>query len=179
MDRSLRTGGLPIGEAAERMGISKTALRKRVHRGKIDADKGPDGQWLVIVPPSGGRTSSYDSPRTVGQDRDTTGIGPSVHDLYERQMALLERELEVRAAENARLWEQIQVKDQEIEAWIDEAKRKDMLIAHLQGRIVELPGGAPEPPETRENSHDEPQAAMQMYRVPEAGQHRWWQFWRR
>lgn len=48
-------------------------------------------------------------------------------------------------------------KDEQIRAWIDEAKRKDMLIAHLQERIVELPPGTPERPESHENSHHEPQ----------------------
>lgn len=42
--------GLPIAEAAQRMGISKVALRSRVARGSIKAFKGPDGQWRVVIP---------------------------------------------------------------------------------------------------------------------------------
>jgi hypothetical protein len=94
-------------------------------------------------------------------------------------MALLERELEVRAAENARLWEQIQVKDQEIEAWIDEAKRKDMLIAHLQERIDELASGAPGTPESHANTQQDSQDLGVIYRPSEAASRPWWRFWKR
>jgi hypothetical protein len=86
-------------------------------------------------------------------------------------------------SENARLWEQIQVKDQalaekdeQIRAWIDEAKRKDMLLAHLQERIVDLPSGAPEAPQ---DAPEPPQVITQMYHVPEPVQRPWWTFWRR
>ncbi len=40
----------PIAEAANRLGISKTAMRRRVERRTVDAIKGNDGQWLVAVP---------------------------------------------------------------------------------------------------------------------------------
>ena len=71
--------------------------------------------------------------------------------------------MSIQREEQARLWDQvaflrqtIETQTREIEAWIDEAKRKDMLLAHLQERVVELPTGAPEP-----------QDGTQMYRVEE------------
>ncbi len=39
--------GLPLAEAARRLGISENALRKRVRRGTITAARGADGRWYV------------------------------------------------------------------------------------------------------------------------------------
>jgi hypothetical protein len=51
--------------AAERLGITKEAVRKRIARGTLRADKDADGTVLVYVPPSdttsgtpGGRRAS-------------------------------------------------------------------------------------------------------------------------
>ena len=41
-------GGYPVSEAAEIMGITPGALRKRIQRGTVDATK-VDGQWYVYV----------------------------------------------------------------------------------------------------------------------------------
>jgi hypothetical protein len=41
--------GLPLTEAAKRMGLSTIALRRRVQRGTVEAYKGGD-RWYVIVP---------------------------------------------------------------------------------------------------------------------------------
>jgi len=39
-----------VDEAAQRLGISKTALRGRIRRRSVVAHKGVDGAWLVEVP---------------------------------------------------------------------------------------------------------------------------------
>jgi hypothetical protein len=66
-----RTVELPADEAADRLGISKDALRKRISRGTIDARK-VDGVWMVTIAPGGaGRTR----PRT---DTDDETVQPSV-----------------------------------------------------------------------------------------------------
>ena len=79
--------------------------------------------------------------------------------------AFLRGQLEVREREAseqiALLRGQLEEKDRQITAWIDEAKRKDMLPAHLQERIVELPAdtpaqlqNAPERPERDDQLHN-------------------------
>jgi len=40
---------LEIGEAARILGISTEAVRKRIKRGSLKAQKNGDGQWLVIL----------------------------------------------------------------------------------------------------------------------------------
>jgi hypothetical protein len=54
---------LTVAAAAERLGITKEAVRKRIHRGTLRSDKGPDGTVWVYVPPS--RTAST----TVSEER--------------------------------------------------------------------------------------------------------------
>jgi excisionase family DNA binding protein len=39
-----------VAEAAERLGITKEAVRKRIARGTLRADKDPDGTVRVYVP---------------------------------------------------------------------------------------------------------------------------------
>jgi hypothetical protein len=133
---------LPLAEAAKQMGIPKEALRKRVLRKSIQAY--PIRMAIRVSPPDLPESSAFNTRHPADQELIST-----------------------LQSENARLWEQIQVKDQalaekdeQIRAWIDEAKRKDMLLAHLQERIVDLPSGAPEAPQ---DASEPPQVITQMY----------------
>jgi len=44
--------GLPIADAAQILGVSVDALRKRVQRRSVRSYKGTDGQWRVVLPES-------------------------------------------------------------------------------------------------------------------------------
>jgi hypothetical protein len=48
-----------VAVAAQRLGITKEAVRKRIHRGTLRSDKDEDGTVHVYIPPSG-TTSSTD-----------------------------------------------------------------------------------------------------------------------
>jgi hypothetical protein len=85
--------------------------------------------------------------------------------------------MDILRAENDRLWDEIHRKDEQIAAWIDEAKRKDMLIAYLQEHVVELSPGASESPESDEKPRGEPQDLGGVYRVSEPPTRPWWKFW--
>jgi excisionase family DNA binding protein len=54
--RTLEDGGmderLTVAEAADRLGITKEAVRKRIHRGTLRSDKDPDGTVRVYALPS-------------------------------------------------------------------------------------------------------------------------------
>ncbi len=39
-----------IAQAADRLGVSVAAMRSRVHRRRIEARKGDDGQWYITLP---------------------------------------------------------------------------------------------------------------------------------
>ena len=43
---------LTVAEAAERLGITKEAVRKRIHRGTLRSDKDQDGTVRVYISPS-------------------------------------------------------------------------------------------------------------------------------
>ncbi len=43
---------MTVAEAAEILGISKEAIRKRITRGTLRSDKDPDGTVRVYIPPS-------------------------------------------------------------------------------------------------------------------------------
>ena len=86
---------LTVAEAADRLGITKEAVRKRIHRGTLRADKAADGTVLVYTPPSG----------TVGGTPPGAARDELVDELRDR-IAYLERQVaEERRAndENRRL----------------------------------------------------------------------------
>lgn len=56
---------VPIAEAARRLGLSTEAIRKRIKRGSLDAQKDEHGQWWVLLPPD-----------TAGRDQDATSQRP-------------------------------------------------------------------------------------------------------
>ncbi len=55
---------LDVPSAALRLGISEDAVRKRIHRGKLAAEKS-GGQWFVLL--------GQDTQQDTGQDRRKTG----------------------------------------------------------------------------------------------------------
>jgi len=98
-----------VAEAAEQLGISKEAVRKRISRKTLRSDRDEDGTVYVYVPPSG--TPSGTPSDTGAGDRDL---------LYQEQrerIAYLERQVE-----------------EEREA----RRRADTLLARLMDRVPEL-----------------------------------------
>ena len=68
--------GLPIADAAQMMGVSVDALRKRVQRRSVRAYKGTDGQWRVVLPES---KTPETSPATetlseTSEDSETSAV---------------------------------------------------------------------------------------------------------
>lgn len=166
--------GIPISEAAVRLGVSENAVRKRIRRKSLQAYK-VDDRWYVVLDglandQAGDQaaTTSHDqaAARPAGQDGHRELV-----DQLKGEVAFLRGQIEIKDRD-------LVEKDEQIRAWIDEAKRKDMMIAHLQERIVELPPGTPERPETRQEPPDEPQDIGPVYRIPEPVRRPWWAFWR-
>jgi hypothetical protein len=80
-----------VPEAAEMMGVTQSAIRKRVHRGTIPWDKDHEGRIYVYVDPS------EMSPETRGGKARDTSAGQSRDELleaYRDQVEFLRRELE-------------------------------------------------------------------------------------
>jgi hypothetical protein len=74
---------LTVAAAAERLGITKEAVRKRIHRGTLRSDRGSDGTVMVYVP-----ASETPSSTTVSPDRELLYV-----EMRER-IAYLERQVE-------------------------------------------------------------------------------------
>lgn len=111
--------------AAELLGISSDAVRKRAKRGTIPYETGVDGKLYVWVDEVASPGETDDYPREAGDHRD---------DLLEElrdQVAFLRRELEART---------------------EETRRKDHIIMSLTQRVPELEPGTlrdePHGPET-------------------------------
>jgi excisionase family DNA binding protein len=79
---------LTIQEAAHRLGVSESAIRKRIKRGTLKREKTEDGRILVYMEPSAPGTEEVRTP-----ERDAL-----MSEMQER-LAFLERELDVRTEE--------------------------------------------------------------------------------
>jgi excisionase family DNA binding protein len=146
---------LTVAEAAERLGITKEAVRKRIHRDTLRSDRAADGTVMVYVPPSG---TPDGTPGSLGAGQDEL-----VEELRE-QVSYLRSQLDVRA---------------------EEIQRRDVIISqltqatsNLTDRLRELepptpPGEreSPVPSQTPTEASDQPETGAQ---EPE---HRG--FWRR
>ena len=82
-----------IQEAAERLGVKETAIRKRVERGTLEKEKGEDGRVYVFVdaPPAEERDTSndagYDESHLAGYDALIKSQQERIEDLREQLSA--------------------------------------------------------------------------------------------
>jgi len=79
---------LTIQEAAHRLGVSESAVRKRIKRGTLQREKTEDGRVLVYMEPS-----------VPGAEEVRTPEREALISEMQQRLALLERELEVRTEE--------------------------------------------------------------------------------
>jgi hypothetical protein len=90
---------LSVPEAAERLGVTQDAVRKRIHRDAIQWEQEEDGRYYVYL------DDTEDTTRTTRTNFRTTSQDTS-HDNYIEaltfQVALLQRELEDRKEEARR-----------------------------------------------------------------------------
>jgi hypothetical protein len=123
---------LTITEAAQRLGVSRDAVYKRVKRGSIASETGVDGLLYVYIDPSIDESTDASTP---------TFSSPNEH--LERLLTAQERELEY-------LREQL---DAEREA----RRRADHIIAALTERIPELEA----PPQTPQEAESVAESASE------------------
>jgi hypothetical protein len=83
------TRRVTLREASEILGVSVEAVRKRVKRGSLRSDKGPDGRVYVYL--DAGGAASHPGPGVEGP-------GDLVEELRDR-ISYLERQLDVRTGE--------------------------------------------------------------------------------
>jgi hypothetical protein len=145
---------LTVPEAATLLGVTQAAVYKRISRGTIPHDKDADGHVYVYLDISDIR---MDASTDKSNDRSTDGPD-SV------SSADLIAELK---AHNDSL-------RQEVEAWREEARRKDAILMTMAQRIPELEA-APEPREAPERASEESGQGTATPEQQEGSERRsWW-----
>src|SRR5215212_4572109 len=86
--RTVQHERLTIQEAAHRLGVSESAVRKRIKRGALQREKTEDGRVLVYMEPS-----------VLGAEEVRTPERDALISEMQQRLALLERELDVRTEE--------------------------------------------------------------------------------
>ena len=86
--RTVQHERLTIQEAAHRLGVRESAIRKRIKRGTLQREKTEDGRVLVYMEPS---VPGAEEVRTPERDALISEM--------QQRLALLERELDVRTEE--------------------------------------------------------------------------------
>ena len=138
---------LTVAQAAERLGITQDAVRKRVARGTIRHDKDHEGRIFVYLD-TFERESKTDQAN--GQDGESKTVQDEGQDKYTRSL------------------------EDQIEFLRQELERKDTIIMSLTQRIPELEASS-EPREHSETSSQDKDKGMTAPEQQEPAQRRsWW-----
>jgi hypothetical protein len=123
---------LTLRQAAARLGVSESAIRKRVERGTLPSDKGPDGRRYVYL------DSGADNMSDKGADASTTHEPDALiselrthNDTLREQVAYLQGVISTRDQELALRAEEIRRRDTALE-------REQQLAAMFAERLREL-----------------------------------------
>ncbi len=126
---------LEIGDAARVLGISTEAVRKRIKRGSLKAQKNDDGQWQVIMDEA--RMASFQ--REYGPEHvpaDAAGVAASLS--LARSAAAIEETLR----------DEVDILRDEITFLRDEVSRLQTVIISLTQHIKLLEAPRPDRPQT-------------------------------
>jgi hypothetical protein len=140
-----------IYQASQRLGISESAVRQRIHRGTVESGKDENGRLVVYLP-------SNDANDTK-DNGDTTTVMQDYIITLKSQIESLERDKEAL--------------ERDKEHYREESARKDHIIMAITQRIPELEAPTDEresvvPPSDESPEGDVPQ---QSHRLS------WWQRW--
>jgi len=122
MDRGGQMGAVPIQEAAQRLGLSVVAVRKRAQRGTLTGFK-RDGIWYIEMDDGQSTGPPTGSPQV---DNIPEPITRELVDILRDEIGFLRRELEART---------------------QEVERAHILLQNAQRLIPATVPDAPQPPE--------------------------------
>ena len=122
---------LEIGEAARILGISTEAVRKRIKRGSLKAQKKEDGQWLVILDEA--KVAAYRDNGGNGGQADLADAATTMN--LVRSSAAIEEALR----------DEVDVLRDEITFLRDEVARLETIIVSLSQNIKMLEAPRPAP----------------------------------
>jgi hypothetical protein len=161
-DRSMDR--LSVVQAADVLGITQAAVYKRIQRGTIAHDKDPEGRVFVYLDDSDipSDTSTDTSHRSPDKSKDESDSSTDRSTDVSNSSELID---ELRA-HNEHL-------RQEIEAWREEARRKDAILMTMAQRIPELEA-ATEPRESPVTSSEYHGSSTARPADGEAQKRSWW-----
>jgi excisionase family DNA binding protein len=155
---------LSVAEAAERLGVTRDAIHKRIRRGSIRHEQGEDRRFYVFVDASttGADTSTDESTAELAR--------AELLDELRDRLRFVERQLE-----------------EERQARTEERRRHDTLMAQLMQHIPEIEAPVREPRESSESSEsasvapegrERPSGATEEEQAPQGSpRHRSWLWW--
>jgi hypothetical protein len=151
---------LTIAEAAEKLGISQDALRKRIRRGLVQAIK-VDKKWFVVLDNGVQDGVDRSKPKNIDTERLIVRFESEVQFLR-TQLSVKDEQLAGKDGQINKLHEELDRLTTDIEAWREQVRYKELQIAQLQDRMIQLP--SPEEPELTEQGSEvrEPAAAQEV-----------------
>lgn len=137
-----------VPEAAARLGLSESAIYKRIQRGrfKYETERDDDGRLWIYLP-------AVDTGETVETVQDTPQSTETVDELRAR-IASLEAEL-------ARLWEAYETLQDD---YRDEKQRADMILLEAIRRTPALESGHVQDVEPRQDIEDTGETRLPWWR---------------
>ena len=139
MDNSQK---VPIREAAKVLGLTEDAIRKRIQRGEMQAEK-VGKRWLVVLDRS--KVPSQNGVNHV--DGASNLLLGHVQDL-QGQLRFLQDQLTAKDHQLSEKDKQLRALMADLEGWQEQVRYKELQIAQLQDRMIPLPPGEePEPAE--------------------------------
>jgi hypothetical protein len=158
---------VPLIEAAQRLGVSVDAIRRRIRRGTITAEKRED-RWFVEVPDGeaaydSAQASAYDAPRPP----------PPVPDAMIQAMIVMQRQMDILTSE-------LEVKNQQLaDAAIERAELR-RLLGNSQMMLTAGRSEAPGPPQGTMDEESGPRPARTPQDRPQPYQRAAWRWpWQR
>ena len=158
---------LSVYEAAQRLKISESAVRQRVHRGTLKSGKDENGRLFVELTERDSQNNQSNGESSGVVSDDSTTLKNDYISALKSQITSLEQDKEVLERDKEHLR--------------DESVRKDHIIMALTQRIPALEAPADESPQERESvvSDFADAGKGQVPQQPADGEIRqsWWRRW--
>jgi excisionase family DNA binding protein len=128
---------ITVQEAARRLGVKDDAIRKRIQRGSIEHDKGPDGRVFVYLDATHDLSDDKYKDTTNGSTQGATYVGYQ-DTAYDASSATTQAAVVLVEEMRDRIASLERMLDEEREARTEERRRHDTLMVTLLQRIPEL-----------------------------------------
>jgi len=155
---------VPVAEAAARLGLSEHAVRKRIQRGTLPAEKDETGRWLILLDVEDvsetGEAAVQDGVEDGGLDPSKKQPNGSEIVAYQELITSLRSEVDFLRSE--------------LTARTEELRRKDHIIAGFIERLPELPATADDAPRARQDGLGAAQGPRPTADAPPSRLRAWW-----